>query len=150
MNLTPISIRDAKEFVREHHRHNKPPAGAKFAIGVQDNGELVGVAMVGRPVSASLQDGFTAEVLRVCTLDPCPKNACSMLYGASWRAWKAMGGTRIITYTLKKEEGASVRAAGWVITSELESSSWHRPKSGRPRVEQAVFLEPKFRWENKR
>ena len=112
MNLTPISIRDAKDFVREHHRHNKPPAGAKFAIGVQDNGELVGVAMVGRPVSASLQDGFTAEVLRVCTLDPCPKNACSMLYGASWRAWKAMGGTRIITYTLKKEEGASVRAAG--------------------------------------
>ena len=80
--LRPISIRDAKNFVTEHHRHNKAPQGAKFAIAVEDNDEIVGVALVGRPVARKLQDGYTGEVLRVCTTKDSPKNVCSMLYGS--------------------------------------------------------------------
>ena len=146
MHLIPISIREAKAFITEHHRHNKAPAGAKFAIGVQEGDHLVGVAMVGRPISAGLQDGFTAEVLRVCTIDPAPKNACSMLYGASWRAWKAMGGTRIVTYTLKREEGTSVKAAGWLNVAETRPATWH---IYRERKQQNIYSETKYRWENK-
>lgn len=164
IDLKPISIRDAKKFVTDHHRHNKAPVGAKFCIGVIESWEewnpfmgrsvehqnLVGVAMVGRPVSAQLQDGFTAEVLRVCTLEDSPKNCCSMLYSACWRAWKAMGGKRILTYTLKKEQGASVRGAGWQIVAECEPSNWNRPNSGRERDHQPIYQERKYRWEVKR
>ena len=163
IELTPISIRDAKKFVTENHRHNKAPVGAKFCIGVNERWEewnpfmgrtvkyerLVGVAMCGRPISASLQDGFTAEVLRVCTLEDSPKNCCSMLYSACWKAWKAMGGKRILTYTLQKEYGASVKSAGWEIVAESEPTSWNRPQNGRPRKEQEIYKERKYRWENK-
>ena len=37
----------------------------------------------------------------------------SMLYGAIWRAAKAMGYKRCITYTQADETGASLRAVGW-------------------------------------
>tara|TARA_R100001530_G_scaffold12333_1_gene11605 strand:+ start:49 stop:531 length:483 start_codon:yes stop_codon:yes gene_type:complete len=149
INLVPISIKEAKEFVGVNHRHNKPPQGAKFAIGVNQSSKLVGVTLVGRPVSPYFQDGFTAEVLRVCTLIDCPKNVCSMLYGASWRAWKAMGGNRLITYTLQKEKGISVLASGWEKVAETQPSSWNRPKSNRNRVEQEIYSERKYRWEKK-
>jgi hypothetical protein len=48
-----------------------------------------------------------------------------MLYGASWRAAKAMGYRRMITYTQADESGASLRAAGFVLVKTLEPrKSW--------------------------
>lgn len=109
--LTPISLKEANAFVAAHHRHHKPVTGHKFSIGCMVNGALVGVAIVGRPVSRHLDDGQTLEVNRLCTDGT--KNACSFLYAAAWRAAKAMGYRKIITYTLASEDGASLRAAGW-------------------------------------
>lgn len=80
LRLRPISLRDANEYVRQHHRHHKPVAGHKFSIGCEADGELVGVIIAGRPVSRYLDDGFTLEVTRLCTNGE--KNACSFLYGA--------------------------------------------------------------------
>jgi hypothetical protein len=145
IHLHPISIREAKEFVRQHHRHNKPPAGAKFAIGCGVAGTLVGVSMVGRPVARMLAARETAEVLRLCVAATAPKNTCSMLYGASWRAWRAMGGRRLITYTLASETGASLRAAGFKIVANTKAEEWSRPS--RARTTQPVYGEPKHRWE---
>lgn len=98
--LIPVTLRKANDFVEAHHRHNGRTArnGGKWACGVACDGRLVGVAIVGNPLSATLMDGWTAEVLRVCTLEGAPKGACSMLYRACWRAWRAMGGRRLITY----------------------------------------------------
>ena len=62
LRLRPISLRDANEYVRQHHRHHKPVAGHKFSIGCEADGELVGVIIAGRPVSRYLDDGFTLEV----------------------------------------------------------------------------------------
>ena len=112
LRLKPISLRDANEYVRQHHRHHKPVAGHKFSIGCEADGELVGVIIAGRPVSRYLDDGFTLEVTRLCTNGA--KNACSFLYGAVARAAAAMGYKRVITYTLESENGASLRASGWV------------------------------------
>ena len=81
MVLVPISLRAANDFVSKYHRHHKRTAGHKFSIGVQENGQLVGVAICGRPVSRFLDDGLTLEVNRVCTDGT--KNACSMLYRAN-------------------------------------------------------------------
>lgn len=79
--VTPISLREANEFVENFHRHNKPTQGGKFAIGACFGGELVGVAIVGRPVARMLDDGVTAEVTRVCVVDHAPKNTCSFYTG---------------------------------------------------------------------
>lgn len=96
----------------------------------------------GRPVARVLQDGWTAEVTRLCTLGD--KNACSMLYAASWRAARALGYRRLITYTLKSEGGASLRASGWRLVGEAGGGSWSR--KNRPRVDMHP-LEQKQLWE---
>jgi hypothetical protein len=130
LELCPVSFADACEFVRRFHRHHKPPIGHKFSVGVAAAGELVGVAMVGRPVARSYDDGSTLEVNRTCS-DGHP-NANSMLYGAAWRAAKALGYSRLITYTLASESGSSLRASGWRVVAERQArSGWSVPS--RPR-----------------
>ena len=77
LQVIPISLREANEFVINFHRHSKKTRGHKYSIGASDGENLVGVAIVGRPVARKLDDGFTAEVLRVCVKDDSPKNTCS-------------------------------------------------------------------------
>jgi hypothetical protein len=133
LEVVPVSFRQAAAFVAAHHRHHRPPRGMKFALGVaeQATGRLVGVAMVGRPVARNLDDGWTVEVNRTCTVET--PNANSALYGAAWRAASALGYRRLITYTEAGESGASLRGAGWRVVAERPPGpGWHRPS--RPRV----------------
>jgi len=127
LDLMPLSYRQACAFIEAHHRHHKPPIGHKFSIGIiTPDGELVGVAMIGRPVARHYDDGWTLEVNRTCTLGAA--NANSMLYGASWRAAKAMGYRRLITYTRGDEKGTSLRAAGWRVVAERPPrKGWSTP-----------------------
>lgn len=143
MNVVPLNLRDANAFVAEHHRHHRPVVGHRFSIGVQEGGVLVGAAIIGRPVARMLDDGVTAEVTRLVT-DGSP-NACSMLYAAAWRAWRAMGGHRLITYTLASEPGTSLRAAGWrtLYETRLRPQGWDTPSRRRTSGAQ----EPKTLWE---
>ncbi len=114
MTITPITLREARAFVEQHHRHHKKPQGGIFAVAASEGDRVEGVVIVGRPVSRMLQrDGFTAEVVRLCTLGA--KNACSMLYAAAWRAARAMGYRRLVTYTLASE-GGGVASGGGVAT----------------------------------
>ena len=122
LSLVPVSLKDANAFVAEHHRHHKPTRGHKFSIGCAAEERLVGVAIVGRPVSRYLDDGLTLEVNRLCTTGE--QNACSMLYGAAARAAKAMGYHKIITYTLDSEPGTSLRAAGWMCAGPAGGERW--------------------------
>lgn len=122
MNIVPITLRQASAFILLHHRHNKPPRGWKFGVGLMSV-ELVGVATAGRPVARALDDGLTLEVNRTCTDGTA--NANSMLYGAVWRAGKAMGYRRCITYLQHDEPGTSLKAAGWVKVKDLPArGSW--------------------------
>lgn len=111
--IVPVTLEQARRFVAEHHRHNDPPVSHRFSLGLALDGNLVGVAVVGRPRARTIDDGRTAEIYRVTTLGD--RNACSRLYGASCRAAAAVGYLRVITYTLQDEEGASLRAAGFTI-----------------------------------
>ena len=122
LSLVPVSLKDANAFVAEHHRHHKPTRGHKFSVGCEAEGRLVGVAIVGRPVSRYLDDGLTLEVNRLCTTGK--QNACSMLYAAAARAAKAMGYRKIITYTLDSEPGTSLRAAGWMCAGRAGGKHW--------------------------
>jgi hypothetical protein len=144
MKIIPITLRQAKEFVAQYHRHNKPPVGWKFGVGLVKSDALVGVATAGRPVARMLDDGLTLEVNRTCTDGT--RNANSMLYGAIWRAAKAMGYSKCITYTQAGETGASLRAAGFVKAKDLEpAAGWTRPSRGRSDIGSAFT--PRVRWE---
>lgn len=103
LDICPITLKEANAFVEQYHRHHKPVVGHKFYIGCTDGEKIVGVAIVGRPVSRYLDDGWTLEVNRLCTDGT--RNACSMLYAAAWRAAKAMGYKRVVTYILDSENG---------------------------------------------
>ena len=129
--IVPISFADACAFVSDHHRHHRAPRGHKFSLGVAAAGTLVGVAIVGRPVSRVIQAaGDTLEVTRTAT-DGTP-NANSMLYGACWRITKGLGYSRLITYTQDGETGASLRAAGFRVVGERPArGGWNAPS--RPR-----------------
>jgi hypothetical protein len=129
--IVPCDFSEANAFVAKHHRHHKPIPGAKFSVAVARSGEIVGVAMVGRPVSRMLDDGWTLEVNRVATDGT--KNACSMLYGAAWRASRAMGYRKLITYILDSEPGTSLAAAGWRLVGRVDGRSWNTPS--RPRID---------------
>jgi hypothetical protein len=142
LELQPITLPEANEFVRLHHRHHKPVVGWKFGIAVNDGGKVVGVVIVSRPVSRNLDNGTTLEVTRCCTDGT--KNAASMLYGASWRAAKALGYKRLITYTLIDESGTTLRAAGWKDLYVSAGGSWSC--ASRPRVDTHP-LQQKMCWE---
>ena len=122
LSLTPVSLSEANAFVARYHRHHKPVVGHKFSIGCMADGRLVGVAIVGRPVSRYLDNGLTLEVNRLCTDGT--NNACSFLYAAAWRAARAMGYRKIITYILDTESGISLRAAGWKCAGLAGGKRW--------------------------
>lgn len=127
MSLEPalVSREQAGEFVRRLHRHHDPDQGDKFCLGAWDveRDELCGVAVVGRPRSPVLDRlPWLLEVTRVCTDGT--RNACSFLYANATRVAEARGWTAVITYTLRSESGASLRALGW-WPEEL------RPRSGK-------------------
>jgi hypothetical protein len=132
ISLTPIFQREAFEFVSTFHRHHKKPVGSVFQIGLTCENEIVGVVIVGRPVSRHLQDGMTLEVTRLCVKDGI-KNGCSMLYSAAWRVTKNLGYQKLITYILNTESGISLNASGWKLIGERGGGSWNC--KSRPRID---------------
>lgn len=143
LTVVPISFAEANEYVRQRHRHHGTVAGAKFCVAVADStGEICGVAIVGRPVARLLDDGWTLEVTRTCTNGT--RNANSVLYGACWRAARALGYRKLITYTLPEESGASLKGAGWRCIGKAGGGTWNR--ASRPRVDLHPTQE-KLRWE---
>lgn len=143
LTLSPITLREANAYVLEHHRHHGKTRGCICVVACADGeGEIRGVGIAGRPLSRMLQDGYTAEVTRLCT-DGAP-NACSMLYRALWRACRALGYRRLVTYTLPEEGGTSLRAAGYKLVGEAGGGSWSR--TTRPRVDTSP-TQTKLRWE---
>ena len=149
MILAPVTLSEARAFILAHHRHNRPPVGWLFGVGLRDSDELVAVAVAGRPVARMLDDGATIEITRVCTLGT--RNAASRLYGAVCRAAAALGYRRAITYTLASEPGSSLRAAGFQVDGDVEPrDTWARPRRGRyPATiwgETVLPDEPRVRW----
>lgn len=142
LSVCPMPIKTATRFVGAWHRHHRPPTGALFAVGCWDSENVRGVAIIGRPVARKLDDGWTVEVTR-CATDGA-RNACSLLYGAAWRAAKELGYRRMVTYTLPSEGGASLRAVGWRRIQSVGGGEWSRPSRSRPASENT---EIKVRWE---
>ncbi len=145
LRIVPVKFRDACAFVEAWHRHNAPPRGMVFCLGAADDTDkLVAVAIAGRPVARRLDDGLTLEVTRTATDGT--HNANSLLYGAAWRAAKALGYHRLVTYTQADEPGTSLRAAGWRVLGERTARrGWDAPS--RPRDNGTYLSTTRTLWE---
>jgi hypothetical protein len=152
LRIVPVTFQDACGYIAIWHRHHAPPVGHKFSIGVvsdevTDDGPRVvlrGVAIVGRPVARFLDNGLTLEVTRTATDGT--QNVNSMLYGAAWRAAKALGYRRLVTYTQDGETGGSLRGAGWrVVAQRRARPGWDMPS--RPRELTGTEGIPRTLWE---
>lgn len=122
MKIIPCTYKVACEFVNKNHRHHIASQGCKFCLGLLNGNKLCGVAICGRPVSRHLDNGFTLEISRLCTDGT--RNACSMLYGACCRVAKAMGYTKVITYILQSENGASLKASNFIREGQAGGTHW--------------------------
>ena len=122
-----IPLREADRFVAKHHRHHVPAQGGIVALGLWEADRLLGVAVLGRPVSRELQRQQVAEITRLCVLDDA-RHASSALLARARRAAQALGFERLVTYTLPEEGGASLRAAGFQADLGLTNGGeWDTP-----------------------
>lgn len=137
----PIELRDANAFVDRLHRHHDHVYRDKLRVAAYDGDKIVGIAQLARPVSRILDDGKTIEVVRLCTDGT--HNACSFLYGRAARVARELGYSKIITYILDTEDGASLRAVGWHKEADTKGGAWNCPS--RPRQTTAP-TNPKQRW----
>jgi hypothetical protein len=125
----PVTLTEAEAYIGAVHRHNGKPSVVRIAVGaIDESGLLRGVATAGRPVAPGLGRPTTLEVSRVCS-DGAP-NLCSFLYARIVRAARELGYARLVTYTKEEEDGASLKAAGWVKVPS-EQRSRERPRSAR-------------------
>lgn len=141
LKAIPLELKEANAFVDEFHRHHDPVVRDKYRIGCEKDGVLVGCVQVGRPVARALCDGWTLEVVRLCTTGE--KNVCSFLYSAAARVAKELGYKKIITYILDSEEGSSLKASGWEHEADIRGHSWNTKR--RPRSTTAPTCD-KQRW----
>lgn len=142
MKLIPISLKQANEYITKYHRHHKKVVGHKFSLGCEVEGILLGVCIVGRPVSRGYDKGDRLEVTRLCTTGG--KNVCSFLYSAAVRATWALGYSAIGTYILENELGTSLKAAGFQYSHTTQGGSWDC--KGRPRIDKFPTCKKQY-WE---
>lgn len=83
MDTCDLSMKDAEAFLKNHDRHYKAPVEPICAIGVKDDSGLHGAAILGRR-----SDGV-GELAHIY-VDGISQGY-SLLYGACWRALKALG-----------------------------------------------------------
>lgn len=153
LEIRPISLKDANDFIVENHRHHDKVSGHKFSVSVYDGERLCGVATVGRPVSRYLDDGNTLEVTRLCTDGT--HNACSILYARCAKIAKDMGYKKIITYILQSELGTSLAASGWVCEEmSAGGGKWNCPSRPRELINAQLSMfgdnKPKYPTEKKK
>jgi hypothetical protein len=142
--IVPLTLKQANDFVEAYHRHSSRTSndGGKFAIGLDLGGQLVGAAIVGRPIARLLQLPGTAELLRCCVGPGAPVGAGKKLNARCKRIWQLMGGTRLVTYTLASESGGSLAGAGFVREAAVPGRQWN----GGKRAGRAIADQPKTRW----
>lgn len=152
MKAIPLELKEANAFVEKLHRHHAPVYRDKFRFGaVDDNGNLIGVIQLARPVARGLDNGKVIEVVRLCTDGT--QNACSFLYSKAARIAKEMGYEKIITYILESECGASLKASGWHKEADTNGGSWNCPSRPREVINSQLSLfgdnKPKYSTEKK-
>lgn len=122
LEIRPITRDEANAIVWLYHSHHDAVRSHRFAIGAFIGDGVLGCVIVGNPIAQALCDGVTFEVLRLCTWGG--RNVASRLLGAAWRASRAMGVRRLVSYLRADERGTSYRAAGWRCVADVKGRAW--------------------------
>jgi len=146
LRLRSLTGRAAERLVKQWHRHLPDIQGKLFAVGLEVNGELCGVAVAGNPPRVWQGTGRFV-ISRVAVNNT--KNGCTKLYGAICRAAEALGYEEAWTYTLPHEPGTSLLAAGFVDMGMTSGGEHDRSKTGGRYRRPARHAEPKRRWVRK-
>ena len=145
LQAEPIELKQAQAFINQLHRHHAAAIRDKFRIAAKKDGKIVGVAQVGRPIARNLCDGYTLEVLRLCTDGG--KDVCSFLYSKCARIAKEMGYRKIITYILSSEPGTSLKASGWTLEDDnCGGATWENCTRTKERPVQLSMIEQKQKY----
>ncbi len=83
METTALTVAQAETFLKAHERHYRMPAEAICAIGLSEGETLHGAAILGRDTKGN------AELSHIYVDGAW--QGYSLLYGACWRAFKALG-----------------------------------------------------------
>ena len=147
LKCIPLTLKEANAFVKEHHRHNKECRGHRFSIGAIYKNKLVGVAIIGRPVSRNFDFRFVSEINRNCVLENAPKGTCSFLYSRAMKVWQSQGGKKILTYTLETEPGSSLKAVNFIPVAKTNyyKNGWNN--GGKINRSVDYVKTRKIRWE---
>lgn len=140
LELAPCTVKAAKKWIAETHRHLPKVNGGRFAVAIREGAVVRGVALVGN--GPRVWEGTGKMIITRVATDGA-RNGCTMLYGALCRAGKALGYTEAWTYTLLEEPGVSLRAAGFVDMGMTSGGEHDRVSRRRA---PAVRPEPKRRW----
>lgn len=147
LRVRPTTLREARRFVDAVHSHLDRPQGGIVSVGVDVDGVLVCVAILGRANARLIANGTgvapVAEVTRVAS-DGTTPHAASKALGAITRAALALGWRRLVSYTLLGEAGTIYRACGWYPTAVSSGGEHDRPSRRRRAAQQPG---PKVRWE---
>lgn len=139
-----ISIDHADDFITRHHRHHPPPRGALFAVGLARHGDVIAVAIIGRPVPPAPDDGVTAEVTRTATDGSA--DVIVALYRVVWRVARLRGYQRLITHTDELQIRRGLAAFGLHPVAKLPPRARsHTPR--RARTDRGVDGVCRIRWE---
>lgn len=142
LEIKPLTLKQANQFVNDFHRHHKPCTGHRFSIGVYEGDKMVGAAICGRPVARKSPQYEWVEVSRLVTDGT--KNACSCLYSACARIAREMGFERIQTFILEEESGISLKASGWEHDIISSGGDWNVPSRGGRRTDQPMQRKKRY------
>jgi hypothetical protein len=139
LTVKPVRRGEVRRFIGRHQSHPVRP-GALFRLGAEAGGELVGVAIVGRPQAHISRSERAAEVLRVCT-DRRHPGALDLLYQAIGQVARASGYVELITYAGHGREAPGLIAEGWHQVGRVEVLK--RPDLA---TDAALRVAPRWRW----
>ena len=88
MQIVPLTVENALVFLASHDRHYRSDAKPIFAIGISTEEKLCGAVIVGAAEGAELQLSHIYSAGESL--------GYTLLYGAAWRAAKALGYERMI------------------------------------------------------
>ncbi len=143
IEVRPIGIASARAACDRWHSHHEPSIGGLFALAAWVGDQCVCVAIVSRPVARGLDNGSTAEVVRLAS-DGSTHGAASAVLRAYVSECAARGYARVVSDTLLGEVGACYRAARWRPTHVTRGGHWDTPsRRRRPSAQPGR----KVRWE---
>tara|TARA_R110000751_G_scaffold184234_1_gene290695 strand:+ start:834 stop:1640 length:807 start_codon:yes stop_codon:yes gene_type:complete len=154
LHVAPISVQDARRFVREHHYSGKVDPRSQLHLGAFLDGRLVGVAQFGPPIARHKVIGLVRgtpwnsmfELNRLVLIDDTPRNSESRFLAMSIRLIKihAPHIQWVLSYADGTQcgDGTIYRASGFVLTAIKKNMSMYRMPDGE--VQAKIVFEPGF------